>query len=420
MTRTGGRALAVIVAGMIALLALGGHEASAQNQDVKNPIAGFFNAIFGGGGNGQASGRGQVRRDVRPSEPVPSRQPRQHRAQPRSHAGSSSRSSSSSASRASRSSSGSSASSEPAPAAKSEAAVQVVVFGDGFADGLASGLEEAFAENPDVAIVSKTGDSSSLVQAGPDAWPQEIRAYLADPTHEVDAAVVMIGQNDRKPISQGGETIPFGTEKWRDLYAQRVENMMQIFIAKGKPLYWVGLPPVEDHDIGVDYGFFNEIFRARAYRTGAEYVDIWKGFVDENDAYAQSGPDVKGEIRELRDDDGIGFTKAGKRKLAHFVARELRRDFVRDGEVMASLPEASERSHPYRPSEEMLRTGRGEIVNLNGTPQQTGGLLAGGLDEGPTPPEDSAYFRVIMEGETLPPEPGRSDDFSWPRRTAGG
>ena len=170
--------------------------------------------------------------------------------------------------------------------------------------------------------------------------------------------------------------------------------------------------------MSAENGVFNEIFRARAYRTGADFVDIWNGFVDENNDYAASGPDVKGEIRQLREEDGVGFTSAGARKVAHFVAREIRRDYVGGGEIVDLSPAPQEGPRPYLPSEAMLATGRGEIFNLNAAPPP-GGLLAGGIDEGPTAPEDSAYYKIIMRGEPPAPEPGRSDDFSWPRERIG-
>lgn len=406
MIRTGSRALSVVAVALVALVATSAVDASAQNGGAGNPISAFFNAIFGGAQQPSRAPSREYRRDVRPSEPVPNRQYRQRSRQTPQRQQRNTRPARRSAP-------------QPATVAKNPDAMQVVVFGDQLAGGLADGLEEAFADNADVAITNAAAKDDGLIGQDGGALPQKVRAYLADPEKKLDAAVVMIGANDRKPIRQAADEVAFDTERWRDLYAQRTENVMAIFAAKGKPLYWVGLPPVADAKTGTDFAFFNEIFRARGYRTGTEFVDIWNGFVDENDAYALSGPDVKGEIRDLREEDGIGFTGAGNRKLAHFVARELRRDFVRGGEFVSELPALPEQPHPYRPSDEMLETGRGEIVTLNGSPRP-GGLLAGGLDEGPTPPEDSAYYKVILKGEAPEPQPGRSDDFSWPPASAGG
>jgi uncharacterized protein len=52
---------------------------------------------------------------------------------------------------------------------------------------------------------------------------------------------------------------------------------------------------------------------------------VWDGFVDEDGRFALSGPDFEGQIRRRRAGDGVHFTQAGARKLAHFVEREIDR-----------------------------------------------------------------------------------------------
>ena len=42
-------------------------------------------------------------------------------------------------------------------------------------------------------------------------------------------------------------------------------------------------------------------------------------------ANLQKGPDFEGQIRQLRSYDGVYFTKAGARKLAHYVERDINR-----------------------------------------------------------------------------------------------
>ena len=52
---------------------------------------------------------------------------------------------------------------------------------------------------------------------------------------------------------------------------------------------------------------------------------MWDGFVDEAGKFTTQGPDYEGQMRRLRSGDGVYFTKAGARKLAHYVEREIRR-----------------------------------------------------------------------------------------------
>ena len=91
------------------------------------------------------------------------------------------------------------------------------------------------------------------------------------------------------------------------------------------PVFWVGLPPQRDPRQAAAAVFLNELYRTRAERAGIVYVDIWDGFVDEAGRYVLQGPDFEGQIRRLRSGDGIYFTRAGARKLAHYVEREILR-----------------------------------------------------------------------------------------------
>ena len=73
--------------------------------------------------------------------------------------------------------------------------------------------------------------------------------------------------------------------------------------------------------------WLNEIDRAEVEKLGVKYIDVWDAFADQNGQYDASGPNVDGQIVKLRGPDGIHFTKAGGRKVAHFLEAEIRRVF---------------------------------------------------------------------------------------------
>ena len=63
----------------------------------------------------------------------------------------------------------------------------------------------------------------------------------------------------------------------------------------------------------------NELYKERAEKAGAQYIDIWDAFADDDGQYDAYGPDVDGQNVKLRGADGIHFTKAGWRKVAQFL-----------------------------------------------------------------------------------------------------
>ena len=66
----------------------------------------------------------------------------------------------------------------------------------------------------------------------------------------------------------------------------------------------------------------NEVYREKAFINGAKYVDTWNGFMDEGGRFSAYGPDMTGQVKRLRADDGVLFTMRGNVKLASFVEKE--------------------------------------------------------------------------------------------------
>ena len=75
-----------------------------------------------------------------------------------------------------------------------------------------------------------------------------------------------------------------------------------------------------------DAQFLNDVFREKAFINGAKFVDTWSGFTDDSGRYSAYGPDMEGQVKRLRADDGVHFTMRGYLKLAHFVEKEMRHD----------------------------------------------------------------------------------------------
>lgn len=199
------------------------------------------------------------------------------------------------------------------------------VYGDSLAEGLLAALSEAYA-----------GDRRLQVQRGRHAlnglfrneFDEELRTIETNLSRvPVHIAVVMVGLYDRyawRP--QGMRRVNAGTDEWKAEYGHRVDRLMKLFKAKGAALYWVGLPIMRRSDASDDAQMVNEIVRERALVNGHKFIDTFTQFASETGAYTAYGPELDGKIRLLREADGVHFTQAGNRKLAHFVEREVRRD----------------------------------------------------------------------------------------------
>jgi hypothetical protein len=183
----------------------------------------------------------------------------------------------------------------------------------------------------------------------------------------------------------------------------------------GVPVLWVGLPSQRNSKLSADTGYLNDLYRQRAEKAGIVYVDIWDGFVDEGGRYSVQGPDYEGQIRRLRSGDGVYFTKAGARKLAHYVERELQRNLTNRAIPVALPVEPALPAQGARPGGAASRPVAGPVVPLT---VSTGGgneLLGGSARAQRGPASDPVATRVLIKGEPISAPTGRADDFSWPR-----
>ena len=315
---------------------------------------------------------------------------------------------------------------------KVDAATHVVVFGDALANHARQGLDSLFADNQDVAVVPKTRGDSSLVRADPADWPNFVKATL-DSGQKASVAVVMLGTNDRQSIREGEETVEPLSDRWKELYRQRVDAIMGTFKERKLPVVWIGLPPMKNSKISDDLLAMNEIYKDSVQRNGGAYVDIWPGFVDEENRYTAIGPNVDGEPTKLRTDEGVFFTRAGARKVAFFADTEIKRLLgtgqpgtataaaPNPGEaapaqgaatpaVEAALPAPPEAAIPAAlPSKPLV----GPVLPLTRQDVAPGGTLVS------APPKlsgDQAYpvQRALRTGVPPSSRPGRADDFRWP------
>src|SRR6266849_4941120 len=206
----------------------------------------------------------------------------------------------------------------------------------------------------------------------------------------------------------------FREERWVELYNKKIEEMIGVLRSKGVPVLWVGLPVVRGPKATADTLFLDSLYRDAAGKAGITYVDVWDGFVDEAGRFLQQGPDFEGQIRRLRSYDGVYFTKAGARKLAHYVEREINRLLAARSAPIALPTEPATPDANALPGQPAPRPLAGPIVPLVASSVGTDQLLGG---PGSRPVAvDALAARVLVKGEPLSAPAGRADDFVWPRR----
>src|SRR5262245_55734878 len=355
----------------------------------------------------------------------------------------------------------------------------IVVMGDDMADWLASGLEDVFSDAPEISVVRKNKLNSGLLHydaKGDLDWWHVARDTLSQ--KKVDYVVMMLGLGDRQDIrdkdlaketdtrakeqqakdqaakdpqakdrqakgevekkvgekpantndsdengtssaqraKKNSGPAEFRSGEWEKVYSRRIDDTIAALKSKGVPVIWVGLPPLRASRSSSDAAYLNELYRARAEHAGIKYVDVWDGFVDEAGKYSNYGPDYEGQVRRLRLNDGVFFTKAGAVKLARYVEQELSR--LMSNRVPVALPSGPVEAAPShsKPTERPLM---GPVIPLTGTAKdkdKDSDSLLGAVGSSPII-GDAIATKVLAKGETVAAPPGRADNFAWLNRS---
>lgn len=339
------------------------------------------------------------------------------------------------------------------------------VIGDFLAAGLATALPAALDEAASVEILQETRNSSGLARPDQYNWSRRIEDIVDD--GQMHIAVIMLGANDRQRIRAAGGFQDFPTEAWSETYRLRVDALLEKLTKAKVAVYWMGLPIVADEEARAEYEQINSIIRERVYLGGVKYIDTWNGFSDQFGNYSAFGPSVDGVTKRLRDNNGIGFTAEGNRKLAEFAASVIKRDLAaarrersvplagdeQQQEKIASLSreedefessradssaEAGDRSIPpllgnppsaaaeaqqssgnravsfsdYSPPGEQLAIDIADNLTALATISPANILSARGARQ-QLPLSERLYYRVLVQGEKLKAPEGRVDNYAW-------
>jgi hypothetical protein len=266
--------------------------------------------------------------------------------------------------------------------AKADGATRVAVFGDSLAADVGKALDRFYADDPNIEVLQQAVGSSGFARPDYFDWNKAIGQQIT--ANSFDVAVMMVGVNDRQSISVDGKSLKSLTDEWNAAYSARLASFLGELRAANKPVVWIGLPPMAGPQLSAAMSQISSLERLAAFGSGAEFVDIYDKFLDENGNYAQSGPDVNGQPALMRRNDGVHFTNAGADKVALYASQSIRL-FAHGGagvavtDPLAGSDAAAMLRPPYQGlGQSKLLQLAGAVVPLTGTQPRAESLIEAG------------------------------------------
>lgn len=194
----------------------------------------------------------------------------------------------------------------------------VVYFGGG---SLSAGPEWAFVTQTGEKKLVKTYPEyqvgTGIVRSDYFDWRRHLRGVMN--ARRPDVAVFMVGANDSQDYIIDGVYHPNGSTVWRKRYRRDVSRIMDVLVADGRKVIWVGMPPMQDGDLNDGMVEVNKIVQDEAgKRDNVSYIDTWALFSAPGGGFT---PAVDGETVRL--EDGIHLNVEGSELLAAAIIDEL-------------------------------------------------------------------------------------------------
>ncbi len=218
--------------------------------------------------------------------------------------------------------------------AKSADAKRLMVFGDSLAVDLAKALQRHYAEDPNLIVIGKGVGSSGFVRDDFFDWNAALKQEIE--ADSFDIAVIFMGINDKQALMVNGKSEKPLSEAWKGAYTQRLENFLNQLTSANKPVIWLGMPPMSAKKFSASIAQISSLQKLATFAAGAEFIDIYERFTDENGQYSSYGPDLNGQNLLMRKSDGIHFSKAGSDKLAFYVSQSLK-NIYRSGTINMAI-----------------------------------------------------------------------------------
>ncbi|MDR3376486.1 MAG: DUF459 domain-containing protein [Ancalomicrobiaceae bacterium] len=203
--------------------------------------------------------------------------------------------------------------------------IRIAFEGDSMVDGVWEGMARYAARDACLKQVFEFGrfakNSTGLTRVDKFNWPEESRRIAE--SYKPDLVVVMMGLNDRQSVVEPDKSMAaWGSAQWSIKYGEEVRHMLEAAASARAGVLWLGVPALREAEANDDAGVKNKLYAAVISAFGDKrvaFVAPWRLNPTGEEVFKSIGPDLKGNVVQIRLNDGEHFTTAGHDLLGSYM-----------------------------------------------------------------------------------------------------
>ncbi|MEG2173645.1 MAG: DUF459 domain-containing protein [Desulfovibrionaceae bacterium] len=211
---------------------------------------------------------------------------------------------------------------------------QTVLFaGDSIMEGVGPVMATMLANRTGLTFVQAGRSSTGLCRPDFYDWPKAMRTYMR--TNHPSVVVFCIGTNDDQSVTDAGARYHFDSPRWKQAYARKVEEIINIIAENGAVSIWVSAPIMGSKAMRPRVHAIMEVIRQTCENKNVTFVDVWGTLADGSGNYQYAALTPNGKRILLRAKDGVHVTSAGNKMLAKTVYSYVDKALTPNGHMEA-------------------------------------------------------------------------------------
>ena len=217
--------------------------------------------------------------------------------------------------------------------ASPEEPLRILALGDSLMLDLQYGLARVLGARDDVLLTGKGALGFGFTVPHWD-WDEDVLTDydLSVAQARPEVIVMMIGANEFEGHVVEGEALPAGSDRWREVLAERADEAVAHWLAGGGHVYWWTTPLMRDSRFSAVEDL-NVVWEDTmgAWAPAGSVLDSMEVLGDGEGRYRDEIVNEDGSIVPLRKEHGVHFLEIG----ADLLAKQLEEQLLADGWLLA-------------------------------------------------------------------------------------